>query len=128
MNDSEQAVASVVEHTTHLDFFKITVSQGIVIDPRHPDAATVFAFVLDPNQADRFHDQLKVALPGLVEQKPLDPAIATRLRKSARCNRFRQLRSPRSRFLANPSPFATKSGNTSESDIRSRNVTARVRR
>ena len=78
-NDSEQAVASVVEHTTHLDFFKITVSQGIVIDPRHPDAATVFAFVLEPNEADRFHDQLKAALPGLVEQKPLDPAFATAL-------------------------------------------------
>ena len=78
-NDSEQAVASVVEHTTHLDFFKITVSQGIVIDPRHPDAATVFAFVLEPNQADRFHEQLKLALPGLVEQRPLDPAIATAL-------------------------------------------------
>jgi hypothetical protein len=78
-NDAEQAVASVVEHTTHLDFFKITVSQGIVIDPRHPDAATVFAFVIDPSEADRFHDQLKAALPGLVEQKPLDPAIATAL-------------------------------------------------
>jgi hypothetical protein len=78
-DDSEEAVASVVEHTTHLDFFKITVSQGIVIDPRHPDAATVFAFVIDPNEADWFHDQLKAALPGLVEQKPLDPAIATAL-------------------------------------------------
>lgn len=78
-NDSELAVASVVEHTTHVDFFKITVSQGIVIDPRHPDEATVFAFVLDPNQVDRFHDQLKAALPGLVEQEPLDPAIATAL-------------------------------------------------
>jgi hypothetical protein len=82
-NDSEQAVASVVEHTTHLDFFKITVSQGIVIDPRHPDAATVFAFVIDPSQADHFHDQLKAALPGLVEQKPLDPAIATALAESS---------------------------------------------
>jgi hypothetical protein len=78
-NDSERAVASVVEHTTHLDYFKITVAQGIVIDPRHPDEATVFAFVVDPNQVDRFHDQLKAALPGLVEQKPLDPAIATAL-------------------------------------------------
>jgi hypothetical protein len=78
-NDSEQAVASVVEHTTHVDFFKITVSQGIVIDPRHPDRATVFAFVVDSNQLDGFHDQLKAALPGLVEQKPLDPAIATAL-------------------------------------------------
>jgi len=78
-NDSEFTVASIVEHTTHLDFFRISVPQGIVIDPRHPDRATVFAVALDARQVDRFHEQLKVALPGLVEQRPLDPAIATQL-------------------------------------------------
>jgi len=77
--DSEQQVASIVERTTRFDFFKITVSQGIVIDPRHPDEATVFAFVVNPNQLDRFHEQLKVALPGLVELEPVNPVIATQL-------------------------------------------------
>lgn len=77
--NSEQQVASIVERTTRSDFFKITVSQGIVIDPRYPDEATVFAFVVNPNQLDRFHQQLKVALPGLVEVEPVNPVIATQL-------------------------------------------------
>ena len=34
---AEQRVASVVEQTTRFNFYKITISQGIVIDPRHPD-------------------------------------------------------------------------------------------
>ena len=60
--------------------------------------ATVFAFVLEPNQVDRFHDQLKVALPGLVEQKPLDPAIATPLAEISAVNRFLPRCLRRSRF------------------------------
>ncbi len=72
-------MASIVERTTHFDFFKITIAQGIVIDPRHPEGATVLAFVVDPNQLERFNDQLNAALPGLVSQEPLDPVIATQL-------------------------------------------------
>ncbi len=78
-NNAEQEVASIVEHATRFDFFKLTVAQGIVIDPRHPDEATVFAFVVNPNQVDRFHEQLNLALPGLVELEALDPNIATQL-------------------------------------------------
>lgn len=77
--DSELTVASIVEHTTRLDFLRISVPQGIVIDPRHPDPATVFAVVLEGRQVDRFHEQLKVALPGLVELRQLDPSVATQL-------------------------------------------------
>ncbi len=78
-SDSVQVVASIVERTTHFDFFKITIAQGIVIDPRHPEGATVLACVVDPNQLERFNDQLNAALPGLVSQEPLDPVIATQL-------------------------------------------------
>jgi anti-sigma factor RsiW len=87
-NDSEPVVASIVERTTRFDFFKITVAQGIVIDPRHPGEATVLAFVIDPDQVDRFNDQLKAALPGLVEQEALDPVIATQLAEIERVHSF----------------------------------------
>jgi len=73
-----QTVASIVEHTTRHGFFKITISQGIVIDPRHPDQATVFALVVTPKDVDRLEDQLK-ALPGLFEEQPVEPGIATQL-------------------------------------------------
>jgi anti-sigma factor RsiW len=78
-NDSEEIVASIIERTTHFDYFTITVAQGIVIDPRRPEEARVLAFVIDPNQLERFNDQLNESLPGLVEQDAVDPAIATQL-------------------------------------------------
>ena len=87
-NESEPVVASIVERTTHFDFLKITVAQGIVIDPRHPGEATVLAFVVEPDQVDRFNEQLKAALPGLVEQEVLDPVIATQLAEIERVQSF----------------------------------------
>ena len=77
--NAEQQVASVVERTTRFNFCKITVSQGIVIDPRHPDQATVFAFLVNPNEVDRVLDQLKSVLPDAIEETPADPAIVTQL-------------------------------------------------
>jgi hypothetical protein len=77
--NSEQQIASIVERTTRFKFCKITVSQGIVIDPRHPDQATVFAFLVNPNEIDRVVDQLKSVLPDAIEEAPADPAIVTQL-------------------------------------------------
>jgi len=74
----EQDVASAVERTTRYGFFKTTVSQGIVIDPRHPDQATVFILLVNPQELDRLRDQLKVAFSDL-EENPVDPEIATQL-------------------------------------------------
>jgi hypothetical protein len=77
--NAEQHVASIVERTTRFNFCKITVSQGIVIDPRHPDQATVFAFLVNPNEVDRVLDQLKSVLPNAIEEAPDHPAIVTQL-------------------------------------------------
>ena len=70
--------ASVVDHTAHSAFSRSS-SPGIEIDPRHPDEATVFALLVNPAEIDRFRDQLKAALPDLVEESPLDPGIVTQL-------------------------------------------------
>ena len=77
--NAEQRVASVVERTTRFNFCKITVAQGIVIDPRHPDQATVFAFLANPNEVDRVLDQLKSVMPDAIEEAPADPMILTQL-------------------------------------------------
>jgi hypothetical protein len=74
-----QTVASIVKHTTSHGFFKITIAQGIVIDARHPDQATVFALVVSANDVNNLQDQLKVALPGLFEENPVEPGIVTQL-------------------------------------------------
>jgi hypothetical protein len=77
---AQQHVASVVERTTRFGFFKITVTQGIVIDPRHPDEATVFAMLVNPKELGRLRDQLKEVLqPDAIEETPGDPKIVTQL-------------------------------------------------
>ncbi len=76
---AEQQVASLVERTTHRDYFKITVSQGIVIDPRHPGKATVFALVLDENELGPFHDRLKRTFSDRLQEDDVNPAVAMQL-------------------------------------------------
>ncbi len=65
---AQQQVASVVEQTTRFNFYKITISQGIVIDPRHPDRATVFALVVGPRELESLRDRLRAALNDRVEE------------------------------------------------------------
>jgi anti-sigma factor RsiW len=76
---AQQQVASVVQHTTRFGFFRITIARGIVIDPRRPDEATVFALLVNPNELDRLRDQLKVALPDVIEETPANPGVVTML-------------------------------------------------
>jgi hypothetical protein len=76
---AEEQVASIVERTTHRDYFKITVSQGIVIDPRHPGRATVFAVVLDENELEPFRDRLKQTFSDRVQEDDINPAVAMQL-------------------------------------------------
>jgi hypothetical protein len=76
---AQQQVASVVERTTRFGFFKFTVSQGIVIDPRHPDQATVFTLLVSPKELGRLRDQLKEAFPDTIEETPANPGIVTQL-------------------------------------------------
>ena len=80
MDDSEQKqVASVVEQTTRFNFYKITIAQGIVIDPRHPSEATVFALVVNPSELLTLRDRLRKAVHDRVEETPIDPKVVTQL-------------------------------------------------
>ena len=72
-------VASVVEHTTRHDYFKITIAQGIVIDPRHPDQATVFALVLDESELATLRGRLQNAFKDRVREDDVDPGVAAQL-------------------------------------------------
>ena len=76
---AQQQVASVVEQTTRFNFYKITISQGIVIDPRHPDRATVFALVVGPRELESLRDRLRAALKDRVEETTVEPAVVTQL-------------------------------------------------
>ena len=76
---AQQTVASVVERTSRFNFFEITISHGIVIDPRHPDEATVLALLVSPKELGRLRNQLRDALPDAVEESPVEPGVVTQL-------------------------------------------------
>jgi hypothetical protein len=72
-------VEQTIEQTTRSGFYKITIAQGIVIDPRHPEEATVFAVLVKPKDLDSFVDKLHLNLPDSIEETPVDPRIVTQL-------------------------------------------------
>ena len=72
-------MATAVEETTRFNYFKITIAQGIVIDPRIPDEATVFALVVSPNELDTLRNRLRAALQNQVQESPVDPTVVTQL-------------------------------------------------
>jgi hypothetical protein len=76
---SEQQVASIVERTTRQDYFRATVSQGIVIDPRHPGKAVVFAAVLDRSDLEPFRNRLRTDFKDRLHEEEVDPAVTLQL-------------------------------------------------
>jgi hypothetical protein len=75
----EHQVASFVERTSRRDFLKITVSEGIVIDPHHPGKAVVFAVVLDQTELEPFREGLMKEFKDCVDDHEVDPAVAMQL-------------------------------------------------
>ena len=60
-------------------FGRLTVAQGIVVDPNHPGAAEVYAVTIDRPGADPFLDRLRAAFPGLAVDHDPEPALVTSL-------------------------------------------------
>jgi hypothetical protein len=76
---ARQHVANLVADNTRFGFYQITIAHGIVIDPRHPEEATVFAVVVSPTDFDKLKKQLNAVLPDAIEETPVDPQIVTQL-------------------------------------------------
>jgi hypothetical protein len=74
-------VEELVEKTprTEAAYGRITVTQGIVIDPLHPNQATVFALVMNDQELRHFERNLKKSFPDRVEETGADPAVVTQL-------------------------------------------------
>jgi hypothetical protein len=72
-------VGALIEQSTRHDYFKITVSQGIVIDPRHPEQATVFALVLDESSLASFRNRLKQSFNDRFHEDEIVPSVVTQL-------------------------------------------------
>lgn len=60
-------------------YARITVCHEIVIDPKHPDDATVFALVLNDRELRQFQAHLKETFPQTVEESFAEPSVVTQL-------------------------------------------------
>jgi anti-sigma factor RsiW len=74
-------VEELVQKTprTEATYGRITVSQGIIIDPQHPNEATVFALVMNDQELEIFQKRLAQSFPQQVEERGADPAVVTQL-------------------------------------------------
>jgi hypothetical protein len=78
---ADSRVEELVQKTprTEATYARITVSQGIVIDPLHPNEATVFALVMNEQELRNFRKTLEQSFPQHVEEAGADPFLVTQL-------------------------------------------------
>lgn len=89
------------------DQARITVAQGLAIDPQHPEDAIVYAVVLDDTELENFRDNLVEAVPAAaIVDEPVPPAIVALLAESPHADFTRV--DPRGTILnPRPGPLAT---------------------
>jgi hypothetical protein len=79
--DAPRQVGDMLERTPrrHPNFGRMTLSQGIIIDPAHPGDAVVFAVVLDDREIEQLHTQLANQFPEHVTESNPAPDLLTQL-------------------------------------------------
>ncbi len=89
-DELDQRVASVVAQTTRYNYLRLSIAQGIVIDPRHPEEAAVYAAVLPEQDVQVLRDRLRAVVgdQGLAEAD-VDPALAVQLSEITVAQAFR---------------------------------------
>jgi hypothetical protein len=78
---ADRQVGELLERTPRrtATFGRITVTQGVVIDPAHPGEATVFAAVMDDEELKAFQGELNKSFPRAVEESGPRPELVTQL-------------------------------------------------
>jgi len=61
------------------EFGRLTVAQGIVIDPLYPNEAEVFATVMDEREQTQFLARIADEFPTVIDEPEIDPTLGTQL-------------------------------------------------
>ncbi len=79
--DADRRVGAILESSPrkHAEFGRITIAQGIVVDPEHPGQATVYAVVMDDRELGELRVKLADAFPANVQEGTTRPDVVTRL-------------------------------------------------
>ncbi len=88
--DMDRRIASVVAQSTRYSYLRLSITQGIVIDPRHPDQASVYAVVVSDVDLDLLRERLRSAAgDDMIEESEVDPAVAVQLADVTAAQAFR---------------------------------------
>ncbi len=89
--DASDRVRSLIEHDPRKspEFGRISIAQGIVIDPDRPDEAEVYPVVLDERGCGPFVDRLRRAFPDLRVEREVGADVLTQLPEVGQVALFR---------------------------------------
>ncbi len=79
---ASEKVNKLVEYMPRIDstFARVTIAEGIIIDPKHPGEAQVFAVAVNDQELRQLRGDLQNAFPdGSVEEEQPEPALVTQL-------------------------------------------------
>ncbi len=96
-DQASRDVRSIIEHDAlrEPEFGRITLAQGIVIDPDHPGEAEVYSVVMDEPSLRPFLDQLRAKFPGVELHAETEPALVTQLTEVGQVAVFADVRPAR---------------------------------
>lgn len=79
--EADERVSRMIESSPRLRsrFGRITIAPEIVVDPKHPNKATVFVVAVDDQELDRLRNDLQTTFVGAIEELDPDPAVVTQL-------------------------------------------------
>jgi len=89
--DASERVRSLIELDPRKtpEFGRITIAQGIVVDPDRPDEAEVYPVVLDEGSCKPFLDRLRREFPGLRVEREVGAELLTQLPEVGQVSIFR---------------------------------------
>ena len=78
--DAPRRIGVMLEKTPmrHARFGRLTLSQGVIIDPARPGKATVYAVVMEESELREFSKTLRMTFPEVMEAEPR-PEVVTQL-------------------------------------------------
>jgi hypothetical protein len=78
---ADRLVAEMIDQSprSESEYGRLTVSQGIFVDPDHPGSAAVYALVMNDHELDQFRTRLRETFPGAVTEERSRPDVVCRL-------------------------------------------------
>ena len=97
LDRASRDVRSIIEHDglREPEFGRITLAQGIVIDPEHPGEAEVYSVVMDEPSLRPFVEQIRAKFPAVELHAETEPTLVTQLSEVGQVAVFADVRPAR---------------------------------